>query len=427
MASLNKLLLGSETNIGKRNMIWNMVGSGVYSLTSMLIGIAVTRILGEDLGGIFFFAFTTFGQQMFTVAYFGMRPVQITDVQEQYSFGDYRRFRIYTSSAAMLGGLFYILLLVEEPVKKAVVLLMVCYKVIDGFADVYESEFQRNGKLYLTGKSNTFRTLLSVGAFLSALVLTRDLIWSSVIAVMAQLAGFYLFNRSLLGSLSGIDWSVRKGSAKELFHAAKWLFASTFLDLYIFSAAKYAIDAYMEPSASTYFGTIFIPTSVINLAAGFIIRPFLISMSLYWEQKRFEDFWKVIRSILYAILGFTVLGLGAAYLLGIPVLSLLLGAKAGAGLAPYRLALLINILGGSFYAVSNLLYYVLVIMKEQKYIFMIYGIGCIGAVSLAPWLVKGYGINGGAVSYLLLMLMLAVLFAGGVLGIYRRVRKSYGT
>lgn len=425
MTSLNKLLLGSETNIGKRNMIWNMVGSGVYSLTSMFIGVAVARILGEDLGGIFLFAFTTFGQQMFTVAYFGMRPVQITDVQKHYSFGDYRRLRIYTSSAAMIVGLLYVLLLVEDPVKKAVVILMVCYKVIDGFADVYESEFQRNGTLYLTGKSNTFRTVLSVGTFLVALILTKDLILSSVIAVVAQLVGFYLFNRSLLGTISGIDWTVHKGSAGELFHAAKWLFASTFLDFYIFSAAKYAIDTCMEPSASTYFGAIFIPTSVINLAAGFVIRPFLITMSLYWEQKRFGDFWMVIRRIIYAILGFTVLGLGAAYVLGIPVLSLLFGAKTGAGLAPYRAALLINILGGGFYAVSNLLYYVLVIMKEQRYVFAVYALGSLGAVLLAPRLVEAYGINGGAVSYLLLMILLAALFAGAVMGRYQKVRNAH--
>ena len=35
-----------------------------------------------------------------------------------------------------------------------ILILLVIYKVIDGYADVYESEFQRQGSLYLTGKSN---------------------------------------------------------------------------------------------------------------------------------------------------------------------------------------------------------------------------------------------------------------------------------
>ena len=63
MNTWKRLLLGSDRNIGQRNMIWNMVGSAVYSLTSMMLGIAVTRIVGPDLGGIFLFAFTTFGQR----------------------------------------------------------------------------------------------------------------------------------------------------------------------------------------------------------------------------------------------------------------------------------------------------------------------------------------------------------------------------
>ena len=50
--------------------------------------------------------------------------------------------------------------------KAAVVFLMVVYKVIDALADTYEAEFQRSGRLYLTGKSNAFRTILSVTCFL---------------------------------------------------------------------------------------------------------------------------------------------------------------------------------------------------------------------------------------------------------------------
>lgn len=38
-----------------------------------VLSIAVVQIAGEDAGGIFTFAFTTFGQHMFMMAYFGIR------------------------------------------------------------------------------------------------------------------------------------------------------------------------------------------------------------------------------------------------------------------------------------------------------------------------------------------------------------------
>ena len=59
MNAWNRLLFGGDNRIAERNVLWNTFGSAVYALTSMLIGTAVTRVLGADLGGIFFFAFSS--------------------------------------------------------------------------------------------------------------------------------------------------------------------------------------------------------------------------------------------------------------------------------------------------------------------------------------------------------------------------------
>ena len=116
-------------------MTWNMFGSFLYAFASMVLTMAVVQIVGDEQGGIFTFAFTTFGQQMFMVAYFGIRPYQITDVENRYTFGDYLRLRILTSAAALAIGVGYVLRGGYTPQKAWVVFLMVCYKVIDGFAD----------------------------------------------------------------------------------------------------------------------------------------------------------------------------------------------------------------------------------------------------------------------------------------------------
>ena len=88
---------------------WNMIGSLVYAITSMLLGVAVTRIAGAYAGGIFFFGFSTLGQQLYIVSYFGMRPIQVTDITGEYTFGDYLRLRAITSGFAALAGLVYAL------------------------------------------------------------------------------------------------------------------------------------------------------------------------------------------------------------------------------------------------------------------------------------------------------------------------------
>ena len=233
------------SNKEKQNILWNMAGSFCYAFASMVLSFLVMGLAGEDDGGIFAFGYSTFGQQMFILAYFGIRPFQITDGEQEYRFGDYLRHRYMTCAAALAAGAGYLLVSGYTARKAAVIFLLVCYKVADGFADVYESEFQRNGNLHLTGKSNTFRTILSVGTFLGALLGSGNLLSACKAAVGAQIVGIILFDVIVLRRLEGVDYGWDKSRMGALTGGTFLLFVSVFLDFYIFSAAKYSIDAYI--------------------------------------------------------------------------------------------------------------------------------------------------------------------------------------
>ena len=416
-----RLIIGkSDQNLEKQNIVWNMIGSFLYAFASMVLSIAVVQIAGEDAGGVFTFGFSTLGQHMFTIAYFGIRPFHITDMGNRYTFGEYLGLRIFTCAAALLVGLGFVAVSGYTMEKAIAVLLLVAYKVIDGLADVYEAEFQRNGKLYLTGKSNAFRTVLSVGVFLTTLTATKDLVLAGGGAVLAQIAGFVLFDFWIIRELPQVDWSIRSGKRGELLKDNTLLFFSVVLDFYIFSASKYAIEACMTDRDMAVFGAIFMPTSVINLVAGFVIRPFLTKMSLCWELKDRKRFVRSIGVLSGVIAGLTVLALGCAWFLGIPVLSLLY-SNIGYALAECRPAFVLIILGGALNAFMSLFYYTLVIMKMQKWIFGVYGIVGAMAVLISNPFVQWGGIFGGALAYVILTSALMVFF--GVLtwiGIIKR-------
>ncbi|WP_243107498.1 hypothetical protein [Clostridium sp. OF09-36] len=286
------LLMKTRLSLEKENMIWNMTGSFFYAFASMVLSFLVLRIAGEEQGGIFSFGFSTVGQQMFLLAYFGIRPFHITDGANQYRFGDYLHHRYGTCFLALLLGAGYLAVTGYSWQKVQIIFLLIAYKVIDGFADVYESEFQRQGCLYLTGRSNTFRTILSVGVFLVTLCSGAGLFAACVAAVLGQIAGVVLFDIVVLKELPKVDYNWSGTQARALTASAILLFVSVFLDFYIFSAAKYAIDAHLGDAASGYFNVIFMPTSVINLAAGFVIRPYLTYLTDCWNAHRFSDFRK---------------------------------------------------------------------------------------------------------------------------------------
>ena len=410
MELISRLIIGKKSkNPEKRDIIWNMTGSFLYAFASMVLSIAVVQIAGEDAGGIFTFAFTTFGQHLFMMAYFGIRPFQITDTGGKYSFGDYLGLRLLTCGAAVLTGMGYVLLNGYSFEKAAVVFLMVVYKVIDALADAYEAEFQRGGRLYLTGKSNAFRTILSVGVFLASLAYTKDLAAASLWAVGAQAAGFLVFDVLVIRELPNVEWRSAKGKKQELFAETILLFCSAVLDFYIFSASKYAIEGCMADRDMAVFGAIFMPTSIISLVAGFVIRPYLTKMSFTWEMGRTRRFLKIQKRIALIIAALTVLAVGGAWLLGIPVLSLLY-PNLRTGLSQCRPALVLIIFGGALNAYMNLFYYSLVIMKKQKYIFGVYGLVSLMAVLVSTPFVRWGGIFGGALAYVVLTGALMVLF-----------------
>ena len=410
------LLMKTGMSLEKENMIWNMTGSFFYAFASMVLSFLVLRIAGEEQGGIFSFGFSTVGQQMFLLAYFGIRPFHITDGTNQYRFGDYLHHRYVTCTLALLLGAGYLACIGYSWQKAQIIFLLIVYKVIDGFADVYESEFQRQGCLYLTGRSNTFRTILSVGVFLTTLVSGAGLFAACAAAVLGQIAGVVLFDIVVLRELKRVDygWSAKQGVS--LTASAILLFVSVFLDFYIFSAAKYAIDAHLGDVASGYFNVIFMPTSVINLAAGFVIRPFLTYLTDCWNEHRFSDFKKKLLTIMAVIGGLTVLAVGGTVVLGRPVLALLewlLGKSYSGTLTALWPAFIMIVLGGGFYAVLNLYYYALVILRRQKLIFGIYAVLTVLAAILAPRLTVALGIFGAAFAYLILMIVMAAGFVGG--------------
>lgn len=409
------LLMRTGPDREKQNILWNMAGSFCYAFASMVLSFLVMGLAGEDEGGIFAFGYSTFGQQMFILAYFGIRPFQITDGAGEYRFGDYLHHRYVTCLLAVAAGAGYLLVSGYTPYKAAVIFLLVCWKTADGLADVYESEFQRRGHLHLTGKSNTFRTILSVGTFLAVLLRSGRLIRACAAGVAAQAAGILLFDILVAGDIPGMDFGWDRGRIKPLTAQTILLFVSVFLDFYIFSAAKYAIDACMDDGASGYFNIIFMPTSVINLAAGFVIRPVLTDLTGRWNRKQIREFSGKLLGICRIIGALGLLAVVLAAGLGQPVLWVLervLGSGYEGSLTRYHIPFVLIIMGGVCYAFLSLHYYALVIMRRQKAIFGIYAAFALLAAVLAPALVRRGGITGAAAAYLFLMAVMGAAFAG---------------
>lgn len=454
----------------KRDFVWNAVGSLIYAFASIILAFAVIRLAGPDEGGIFGFGFSTLGQQMFIIAYFGIRPFHITDMKNQFSFGDYLGTRVFTSVLAVLAGILFVSVQVMAGNynlhKAGILLLLAGYKIIDGFADVYESELQRQGLLYRTGQSLAFRTTLSVVTLLTTIVCTHSLMLAAAAADVMQIIGTYLFAVRVLSGCSkttqdsvihkdktdsgavkesgrdgntstinavkhmetcsdiddvgntstfeGVDMSFQLSHVKELLSSTGLLFISVFVDFYIFSASKYAIDAQLSDAVSGYFNVLFMPTSFIYLIANFLIRPLLTKLADQYAVLDTKEFKGTCVYMLKAVLILgAVIMFGALVFghLGLTIFEIILGASARGVLTGELGTFILLILGGAFYAIANVMYYILVTIRKQRFIFAGYVMTAAAAALSAGRMVSLRGMFGGALNYLFLMSLLVVIFA----------------
>lgn len=417
-------MIGEKQSLMKNDVLWNALGSMTYALASMVLAFFVLRILGEKEGGIFGFGYSTLGQQFFILAYFGIRPFHITDMRGEFSFRDYHYFRILSSFFAVLLSIFFLLYQYTNgsyTVEKVSILFFLClYKILDGYIDVYESELQRRGKLYKTGQSLFFRTILSVLVLLCSLLLNKTLLLGVILMNLSQVLSLYLFAILPLEKTKELEAVNLSGEnkafmqkMKALFSGSVFLFLSVFLDFYVFSSSKYAVDAVLGSSSSGIYNLLFMPSNFIYLLANFIIRPALPTLAALWQSGDKLRFKKEESSLMKKVLLLSLLLFGLAFLLSplaLWILEKLLGPAFSGKITGERWTFCLLILGGCFYALANLEYYILVTKRQQKRIFTGYALGAVLSFFTADLMVQEAGFFFASIQFVLMMLFLFLFF-----------------
>ena len=165
---VNKLLtiachkyVSSETS-EKNNFVWNMIGSMIFAAASMILSLLIIRIVGEDDGGIFAIAITV-AQMLAFIEYYETRTFQVTDTKSTFEFGHYKAVKYILFVVSVVVSIVYSILTAKSNIYKCIVILLMCiYRFVDAYADLYEGTFQKDGRLDLTGKSQAFRTVMSL-------------------------------------------------------------------------------------------------------------------------------------------------------------------------------------------------------------------------------------------------------------------------
>ena len=353
----------------KSNYIWNMLGTISASFISFFLLLLASRLLSSQDSDIFSIAFAL-GQQFYVLGYFQIRNLQSTDVKETYSFASYHNTRIFTVFLMLLTSLFYVCWQGYDIYKSAIIFLLVFYRAIDAYSDVFQGFFQQKNRSDLAGKIQFHRSWLCMLVFAVVLLLTKSLLFASLIIglvnlVLTSLLDITYYRRHFRNKRLTPLLFRDKSNVFSILKNSFPLFLNGFLLAYIYNEPKIVIDRLLTSGVLVSgmqrdFNILFMPV--------FVLRPLTTQLSIYWNEKKELLFFKQVRLLFLVMLvfGFIIVGLG--YLIGTEVL----GAVYGIQLQEYKLPFTILLVGGILNVLALVVDIIMTIFRKQHYLMIAY-------------------------------------------------------
>jgi len=410
----------SSRNIERASTAWNASASLVASIQSVLMLVLVSIFLGETQAGIYSIA-TAQSLLFWTIAMFGMRRYQSSDVEHHFSFREYATSRILTSGAMVVVGAITCGVLMwtggYSLEKAAVVLVSTLLRVPDAMEDLIQGFLQQSGRLDVGSKISTVRVSASTLGFAVPVMAGGSLLTALGVQLVVS-AGVLAFCVRLVVP-DFLDPQARRGQMKQVFRLLRTclpLFASGFLALYISNAPKYGIDAVLDDQAQAKFNYLSMPSFVIQMLALFIFNPLIFRLSTSWVEGRTSDMMKIVGRVVLWIAGITAACLVGGGLIGLPILSWLYQTD----LSGYLWQFLILLLSGGFVALGGFLTTMLTIMRYHRVLIVGYIASAIVAVT-SSWWIRWGNLMGASLLYATLFLLQCAIFVPIMLyGVRRR-------
>ncbi|MFG6319437.1 MAG: hypothetical protein K1W33_06265 [Clostridia bacterium] len=377
-----------------KDFIWNTLGTGLNSFNSLFYLIIVTRINGMNDAGIFSIAYST-ALILYTIGLYSGRICQVTDTENKVKDKDYILSRVITCVLMIILGVGFLLIKQYSTYKTTVFILLCIFRATEAFSEIVYGIMQKNELLYRVGQSLTIKSAVGIALFLIIDLCTHNLILSCVSIIIVNILviiifDFILISNKLIDKSSKVDFN----NVLMIFKSEFFVFANSFLGIYVLNAPKYAIDSYLTEELQAIYGYIVMPGTVMVLFAQFVVLPFLNKLKELYAVRDFKNFKAIVRKVKMCVLAFGIFAVLSAYFLGPEVLGIIYGEN----LKAYRLDLALIIGAYIFYSISYVNLVVLTTMRNTFSQFIVYIITAIIALVGSKIFVQNFGIHGGAIS-----------------------------
>lgn len=411
----------SDSFAFRKNLLLYTIGSLVYYVGQWLTTVLIVRLSGYEMAGLLSLAMSVVAAPAI-VSLFNVRSYQVSDISGQYLNRTYLRSRLYTNILSYLSCLVMVFAGGYEGQKAFVILLYMCYKLSEGYADVYYGIEQRYERLDYAGNSMMIRGVGAVVLFVAGYLLSDSLSVCIVLMTVFSFLVVFFYDRRKTSCWLQQEWGVEipKNAVKSLLVTCIPLAVVAFLNNLSINLPKMALERVFGSEVMGLYSSVASPTVVVQLAATTIFAPFVPRLAVCFQNGDKTGFWGIVRRFLLMFGLLSGVCLAGAALLGEWGLVLLYGEEIAK--SAY---LLVPIVGISILiAINASLFSVCTLLREIRMQYLIGIAGLLVSILPGEFLVRFYSMPG--VVYALLGTLLAQILIQ-LLIILRRLNKSWNS
>ena len=298
----------------RKNLLFNTAGSLLFYLCQAALNLLVTALAGVTANGMLATAMTI-ANVCLSVASFGMRTFQVSDLAGKYADRTYLLSRYVTLTAAGAGCLVFAFVNSYSAEQRWVIALYTAYRLIESWSDVWHGYLQKAERLDVVGISFGVRGLVTAGTVTLGLVLTGNLVLT--LATLFALNAVYVLavdlplargHADLANKSGGSVWALLAECAPLAVYAA--------LNTAIPSVPRYFCERVLGTEKMSYFNNVFLPVLILQVAVIYLFVPFITTFARLWNQKDRAGFFRGLVMLAAALAAMWAAGAAGVALLG---------------------------------------------------------------------------------------------------------------
>lgn len=277
----------------KGNIIWNSVGSIVYQGCVWLISVMVLWISGLENGGILTVAMSV-SNIFFTVAIYGMRAYQTSDLNSKYSDKEYVLSRFATSGAALLLCFLTVLIMRYSLLTAASVMLYMVFRISEALMDVLHGIDQRFMRMDIIGKSFIMRGIIAAASFAVSLWLTKNIAAALLVMAAASFVTVIVYDFPAAAKLGDFKKAASAVNIRRLLAECFPLVIYSFLNTAVANLPRIMLESIHGEAAAGIFGAISAPTVIVQLGATYAFTPLISGFAKEYLNKNKKGFYRLV-------------------------------------------------------------------------------------------------------------------------------------